>query len=146
MGHFVIDLPGGSYYMDTLRNSKAPAPKPDTLDWAAWPVAKMRGEPLCDYLVRWNTTGGELPGPVGVGRRYVHLSRAGGACRASVQPECAPPTKRGSCSVGQPACNLQWSCALPGLAGATPSSCGATADGGEITVPFTAEYACLQCD
>lgn len=59
MGYFVVDLPGGSYYMDTLRNTTAPAPEADTLDWAAWPVAKMRGEPLCDYLVRYNTTGGE---------------------------------------------------------------------------------------
>lgn len=87
VGYFVVDLPGGSYYMDTLRNTTAPAPEADTLDWAAWPVAKMRGEPLCDYLVRYNTTGG-----------------------------------------------------------ATPGSCGSTAEGGEITVPFTAGYACLQCD
>ena len=36
--------------------------------------------------------------------------------------------------------------AMPRLAGATPGSCGSTAEGGEITVPFTAEYACLQCD
>lgn len=36
--------------------------------------------------------------------------------------------------------------ALPCPAGATPGSCGSTAEGGEITVPFTAGYACLQCD
>lgn len=53
--------------MDTLRNSTAPAPEPDTLDWAAWPVAKMRGEPLCDYLVRFNTTGGETRAIRGAG-------------------------------------------------------------------------------
>jgi len=67
VGYFVVDLPGGSYYMDTLRNSTAPAPEPDTLDWAAWPVAKMRGEPLCDYLVRFNTTGGETRAIRGAG-------------------------------------------------------------------------------
>lgn len=60
VGYFVIDLPGGSYWMDTLRNTTAPAPGGADLDWAVWPVAKMRGEPLCDYLVRFNTTGGEL--------------------------------------------------------------------------------------
>ena len=31
------------------------------------------------------------------------------------------------------------------LAGATPSSCGSTPEGGEITVPFTAVYTCWAC-
>lgn len=55
--------PTGTYYMDPEAVTYQAAPSSSdgnaTLDWAIWPVAKVRGEPLCDYIVRTDTTGGE---------------------------------------------------------------------------------------
>lgn len=60
MGHFVVDVPGATYWMNTLANVTAPAPGDDgALDWAAWPVDFVIGEPHCDYIARVETTGGE---------------------------------------------------------------------------------------
>lgn len=58
VGYFVLQRgTSATYWLDTLQNSTAASPEA-ALDWAAWPVSKMQGEPQCEYIARWATSGG----------------------------------------------------------------------------------------
>lgn len=142
VGHFVIDVQDkgsakqrasaggatpGTYWLNTLKNTTAAAPSSGALDWAAWPAERILGEPHCDYVVRWDTKGGEFNVQAGQ--------------RADVRgnhPGCAlgvlPGRPRTCCWGDRPACPRP----CP-LAGATPTDCS------ELEVPFSATYTCLQC-
>lgn len=54
----MIDTPKGAWWMDASAATTAPAPDGGALEWAAWPISYIRGEPFCDYIVRTDTTGG----------------------------------------------------------------------------------------
>ena len=54
----MIDTPKGAWWMDASAATIAPAPDSGALEWAAWPISYIRGEPFCDYIVRTDTTGG----------------------------------------------------------------------------------------